>query len=276
MCHFKNMHESSRTRQLVMSYEWVMSRISMSHVTYMNVSYHMCSWVCVRERGGRVGLSARWMSHVTHQWVMPRTWICHITGLLECVYVRREGEWVWVLNESCHTSMSHVTYMNLSHYRCTWVCMCDREGYVGLSARWISHVNHQWVMSHICICHITHRSNPLAPPLSHQDWGGKWVCSLAHTLICWFDRTPSNMWHVAWIYVTWCIHIWNMKYFPPTLRQQYRERPSGFVRSVTHHAYMNVSLQVYMSLYAWEGGGGGFECFLTHHTYKYRHIYSYK
>jgi len=214
--------------------EWVMSHINESCHVHEFVTSQV--YLSVYTWEGRVSGFECSMSHVTHQWVMSHIWICHITGVHECVCVTGKGTWVWVLDE---------LVMSI-------------------------------VMSHIWICHITHRSNPLAPPLSHQDWGGKWVCSLAHTLICWFDRTPSNMWHVAWIYVTWCIHIWNMKYFPPTLRQQYRERPSGFVRSLTHHAYMNVSLQVYMSLYAWEGGGDGFECFLTHHTYKYRHIYSYK
>ena len=60
----------------------------MSHVTYMNVSYYRCTRVCMREIGGWEGLSARWMSHVTHQWVMSHVWICHIIHVRGCVCVR--------------------------------------------------------------------------------------------------------------------------------------------------------------------------------------------
>jgi len=57
------MHESCHT------YEWVMSRIWMSHFTRMNESCHTYEWV----------ISHVWMSHVTHmneschtyEWVMP-------------------------------------------------------------------------------------------------------------------------------------------------------------------------------------------------------------
>ena len=86
------------------SYEWVMSRIGMSHVTPMNESYHTCEWV----------MSHIWTSHVTHmneschtcKWVISRTWR--------------------------HTWMSHVTHMNVSFHAYEWVT----------SRIWISHVMH--------------------------------------------------------------------------------------------------------------------------------------
>jgi len=98
--------------------QWVLSHIWMCHIT----AVHEC--VCVRG-GGRVCL-----------------YICHITGVHECVYVRGKGEFVWALDERvmARRSMSRVTYMNVSYYRCTWMCMRDKRGWVCLSARWMSHV----------------------------------------------------------------------------------------------------------------------------------------
>ena len=130
--------------------EWVMARRSTSHFTYINLSYYS-TWMCMRERGGWVGLSARWMSHVTDQWVMSHIWMCHIIHVHEGVCVRGEGEWVWALDEwvMSRRSMSHVTHMNVSCCRRTWACMCERGGRVGLSTRWMSHGTHQLVMSHI-------------------------------------------------------------------------------------------------------------------------------
>ena len=141
--------------------------------------------------------------------------MCHITAVHECACVRGEGGsgFERSMNASCHTSMSHVTYMNESYYRCTWVCMRDRGGRVCLSARWMSHVTQineschtyecvtlmvymnvyawegraswfehsmnaschvdQWVMSHIWMCHITRVHECVCVIL-----GGDWVWAL--------------------------------------------------------------------------------------------------
>jgi len=80
-------------------YEWVMSQISMRHVTDMNESWHVWmshvtdmneSWVTYERE-----MSQIWMSHVTHmnesyhryEWVMSHKWMTHVKHI----------------NESCHT-----------------------------------------------------------------------------------------------------------------------------------------------------------------------------
>jgi len=281
--------------------EWIMSCRSMSHVTYMNVSCYRCTWACMRERarwlglsarwmshvthqrvmshtwmchiigvhecvwergGGRVGVSARWMSHVSHhtyecvilkvymsvyvwegrtsgfersmneschadQWVMSHIWMCHITAVHECVYVRGGDECVWALDEwvMSRRSMSPVTYMNvsyysctwvcmrerggasvfvhLSYYRCTWVCICEREGRVCLSARWKSHgaqINES--------CHI-HECVILQVYMNVYAWegGGEWV---------------------------WALDEWVLSHINESC-----------------HTYESLILQVYMNVYVW-------------------------
>ena len=81
------MHESCHT------YEWVVSHIWMSRVTRMNESCH--TYECV--------MSQIWMSHVTHmnewchvyEWVMSHTWIRHVTHTNESCHK--------YIHESCHT-----------------------------------------------------------------------------------------------------------------------------------------------------------------------------
>jgi len=80
-----------------------------------------------------------WLSNdVTHQWVMSRTWMSHITGVHECVCVRLEGEKVWALdewvmshiNESCHMFEFVTLYMYVGVYAweggCKWVWAFSR------------------------------------------------------------------------------------------------------------------------------------------------------
>ena len=91
------------------TYEWVISRRRMSHVTHTNESCHTYDWV----------MSRMWMSHVTHtneschtyDWVMSHIWMSHVTNTNES---RHTYEWVmshiWMshvaqTNESCHSNI---------------------------------------------------------------------------------------------------------------------------------------------------------------------------
>jgi len=272
--------------------EWIMSCRSMSHVTYMNVSCYRCTWACMRERarwlglsarwmshvthqrvmshtwmchiigvhecvwergGGRVGVSARWMSHVSHhtyecvilkvymsvyvwegrtsgfersmneschadQWVLSHIWMCHITAVHECVYVRGGDECVWALDEwvMSRRSMSHVTYMNVSYYSCTWMCICERGGWVCLSTRWMSHVTQINESCHIYECVI------LQLYMSVYAWegGGECVCTFVilqvyMSVYMWegraslFERSMKESWRAdQWVVShTWMCHI---------------------------------------------------------------------
>ena len=134
---------------------WVMSHMSMSHVTYEWVTsrmalhtyleivlYESCplwiSHMCI----GRV-----WIGHVTHmygschtyEWVMSHIWMRHVT----------------YMNESCHTCewvmshmwMSHFTHVNESCHICEWV----------MSHMWMSDSTYEWIMLHINDnLHMTH------------------------------------------------------------------------------------------------------------------------
>jgi len=59
--------------------------------------------------------------------------------IYECVISQRLMNHLTYVNESCHTyqrvisrsSLSCVTYMNVSHYTCTWVCKYKRWGRSG-------------------------------------------------------------------------------------------------------------------------------------------------
>jgi len=161
------MHAPCHTHACV-AYEWVMSHIWMSHVTYMNESCH--TYWCVTSDYKFV-MSHTWMSHVTHAWVMSHT--CMHT--LACVHTYKcVMSHVWMshvtrTNASCHAWMSHVTHMIESCH--------TNYGWVNTQARHVTHIislvilfvwmspvtrmnesfhTYAWVMSHICIRPVTH------------------------------------------------------------------------------------------------------------------------
>jgi len=128
------MNESCHT------YEWVISHIWMSHVTHMNESCHTYKWV----------MSHIWMSHVTHmneschtyEWVMSHIWMIHVTHMNESchtydytlelraivlLHVSRMGM-RQVMNEWCHTWMSHVLMSRVIVSCHTWMSHVTREG----------------------------------------------------------------------------------------------------------------------------------------------------
>ena len=79
-------------------HEWVMSRMRMSPVTYLEGLYHTHEW---RDTYARV-MSHIWMIHaihmneswvISHKWVMWHMWMIHVTHTKDPCH----------MNESCHT-----------------------------------------------------------------------------------------------------------------------------------------------------------------------------
>jgi len=270
--------------------EWVMSRRSMSHVTYTNVSYYG-TWMCMRERGGlwfraldegvrslineschiyeyvilhvymnvyawEGGGECVWaldecvMSHINES---CHTYECVIWYVYMNVYVWEGGTSVseCSVNESCHTSMSHVTYMNVSHYRCTWMCMRERGGRVCLSARWMSHVTHINESCHIYEYVI------LQLYMNVYAWEGRGGVGLS-------ARWMSHVTHQWVMSHTWMCHIIGV---PESVCVTGRGRVCLSARWMSHvtqinescHTYECVTLMVYMNVYAWEGRASWFE-----------------
>ena len=138
------------------TYEWVMSHVWMSHVTYTNESYH----TCLNES-----------CHI-YQWVLSHIWKSHGTRTHEswhtCLWVPmshvRVCQWVmWeVLKEftlvMSHTFMSHVIHWMKMNASCHAACHIRK-----------SHVTHihelchtyEWVMSHVRMSHITRKNQSL-------------------------------------------------------------------------------------------------------------------
>jgi hypothetical protein len=107
--------------------EWVLSHVSMSHVTHMNGS-------CL-----------------TYEWVMSHIWTSHVSHM----------------NASCHTYewvMSHISMRHVSHMRMPYLYMSfsSKEPYyqwlfcrkwsATWSILWVFATLYHWVMSHICAC----------------------------------------------------------------------------------------------------------------------------
>ena len=137
-----------------MTYEWVMSHVWMSHVTYMNESCHIYEWV----------MSHVWMrihtGRQTHEEVLYRTFAKEPYKRDYILQKRpansyRTPEWVmfiyeWVMS---HIWMSHVTHMNASchTYECVmshiWMC------HVWMRPVWMRHVTHMNVSRMDASCH---------------------------------------------------------------------------------------------------------------------------
>jgi len=155
-------------------HQWFMSYIWMSHVTYINASFHLYEWVI--SCPSRSQIIYIWMKHVTYisaschicnkschirPWVIFQIWMS-----LFCIH-QRVMSWVWMSHlthiiGSCrtsvtcecvmsHTFMSHVTCMNQSSH----IHQCFTS-YI-----WMSHVTYihaicyiyEWVTSHTFMRH---------------------------------------------------------------------------------------------------------------------------
>ena len=141
-CTYENV--MSRMDESCHTYEWVMSRIWMNHLTCGNIpeglwqqqrghEYVSCrtyEWVMSHKRWvmsqGHVYVSCRtyeWgMSH--KRWVMSQIWINHVpcahTDVLQQQQQSHRYESCHTKkNESCHVQMSQSTHMNGSFHMCT-------------------------------------------------------------------------------------------------------------------------------------------------------------
>jgi len=134
-------------------YEWVMTRIwlshvmshmRMSHVAHKNESRHIYKWVMWHIR----------MSHVTHKYEP-----CH-------THLRTRGPWYTHKSVMTHIWMRHVTHMTESCHTYEWVT----------SHIWMSHVTrmnesrhtYEWVMSHVWMSHVTHIVQTRGPSCVEQ------------------------------------------------------------------------------------------------------------
>jgi len=139
LSHVTQMYESRYTYKRVISHiteSWC--HVWMSHVTHMDASYHTYEWV----------MSHIWMSHVTHMnescrkygWVMSHIWMCHVTHM----------------NESCHTNEWVISHLNkswchwcINRFACEWVISHMYESF------------HIWssgfVRTCVCLCGVQMR-----------------------------------------------------------------------------------------------------------------------
>ena len=134
-CHtHESVLQKSPIKETIYKYTWGWNLATHFRRIYI-WKYHVMSSPCIRA----MGLHSIFGCH-THEWVMSRNWMSHITH-------------AWVIthmNESCHTWMSHVIH--------EWVVSHMNES----CHTWMSHVTHEWVMSHMnesChtwMSHITH------------------------------------------------------------------------------------------------------------------------
>jgi len=116
MSHVSYVHESCQICECVMPrWEWLSPYIWMSHATYLNESCHTCERVT----------SCKWVSHATYT---SRFWTC------ECVML--------------HMWMSHATQMCVMFWACEWLnhVACVNES---------CHVC-VWVTSHVWMSHATY------------------------------------------------------------------------------------------------------------------------
>jgi len=134
----------------IISGQWVMSHIWMSHAAHTNVSCHTYEWV----------MPHTWMSHVTsisgschtHEWVMSHTCISHATHMNESCYAH--------MNDSCHTYMSHMIHVTHTYHIYEWVpysresCHTHRRE-VTSQMYHVTHMKRSHV-THIKRSHVTH------------------------------------------------------------------------------------------------------------------------
>ena len=178
------------------TYEWVMSRLWMSHGTHMNESWHTLSVVwCIQ-------MCDIWICHVIHmkeswhtyEWVMAHIWMSHGTHMNEPCHT-----YEWVMP---HIWMSHVTHMNEScHIRMchdSFTYAMTREGFMAYRERYamtpsrMQWLLHMWVMTHSYLRHDSFTCEP---------W-----------LLYMWAMTPSHMWRSHMSHM-WLLHMWAVTLF---------------------------------------------------------------
>jgi len=145
------------------SFVWVVSQMYES--SHLNESFQHV-WVCrsVAFLLLNTGLSVwmalwyescrRWMSHVTHEWVVSHVWVWWSGAIF--------------LLDTCRTC--HLLAQHKACVRGWLICM--------------SHVTDEWVLSHmheshdICMSHMTHA---WVTPYAHESWHESWVMSHTST-----------------------------------------------------------------------------------------------
>jgi len=205
-----------------------------------------------------ISMSHVWMSHMTYEWVM--SW-----KVLSSRRAHTHEWVMSHMNESCHIWMNHVTHMNESCHPYEWImsyqvaasrrarrlqCLSESQSpraysdagtiyewvmspiclrhdtYINESCHtWMSHVTHEWVMSHMNeSCHTwKSRTSPALTPtqvtvefiygtwLIHtRAWHDSFIC--VTRCIHSFDSACSYVWYDSFICVTslrhnWFIHI---------------------------------------------------------------------
>jgi len=225
----------------------------LSHFTSMNESRHAYEWV----------MSHMWMRHVTHvdeschayEWVMSRLRMSHVTLTNESCHTY---EWRFhththlnrALNDclaneiwSCHTWMSHVTH--------EWVMSHMNES----CHTWMSHVTHEWVMSHMCVQLNRKLIQKLDDCLANGIWVMSHMTQSHHT----YNWVTSHIWtsHVThmnkschtyeWVMShIWVSHVTHMCVAETWLHQKAERLPSK--RDLSHVTHDSVRSHIWVSL----------------------------
>jgi len=183
------------------TWEWVMFRVKMSHVTHENEFCQVYNWSCFTFDWWD---SAHWcqqvchvrMSHVTcHicERVMSHMRMSHVTYANESSHI-----WEWVMS---YMRTSRVTYENESCHICERVMSHKR-----MMRPVISHTSLTWLYSHmiwlICIC-VIYADTKVHNHVRH-------MCDMTGRIILVCDMTRSHMWHDSFSYVTWLVRIYDM------------------------------------------------------------------
>jgi len=136
----------------------------MNHIIYMNASCHMYQWVT---------------SHIDEPcdmcWNRHPLLTSHVTYINDICVTWLIYDWhifVAHMNESCHTYEYITAYILMSHVTHRWVmCHVSKQSSTAdescdiykwhmcdVTHPWMPHAcrTHEWVMSHVWMCHVTH------------------------------------------------------------------------------------------------------------------------
>jgi len=210
--------------ELCHTYAWDVLQIWMSHVTFVDKSWH--DYVVKTLQNMRIRSQKRicHISHVneswhTYEWVMAHIWMSHGTHMNESLHTYESvmartrmghgNESCHILmshanmNESCLIWMSHVTYA--CHVSYEWVmshtnvsCQCGRVTCQWVMSLWMSHVLHTWWMSGIYV--MSHMKDSCHISKSHVK-----VDESCHILLSPANMNESRV--VSLIYVTYICFV---------------------------------------------------------------------
>jgi len=144
-------------------YAWVMLHVWMGHVARMN------AWCHIYDPSHHV--THTWLIHMcdmTHSYMWHDSFICATIWYIWRSHHgthRNASSHIWMrdvicMNASCHTCSRQADRCEYPKswqamgmaYEDTWVMS---HVWIYISTRtWISHVTHEWVMSHICMSHV--------------------------------------------------------------------------------------------------------------------------